>query len=188
MNYNTDNKTNNYKTSAQLENWLAHQMLQSQQLNKSNTKQEDLQQSSLKFEFVDLKDLSVDVFLRFQQMENPAYSIVFVNHTASKPNYLKLKIEGETKCIPFKKIIRLEACCNYTRFYLSNSIKPVLTSKTLKYYVELLGENDFVRPHQSHLVNSNFIDQVVLKPKPYLVLKDGKKIFISRRKIGIFKT
>jgi len=187
MNYNTDIKTNNHKNSGQLENWLVHQMLQSQQLNKSNTKQEDLQQSPLKFEFANLKDLSVDAFLRLQQMENPAYSIVFINHISTKPRNIKLKIDRVTKCVPFEKIIRLEACSNYTRFYLSDIIKPVLTSKTLKYYVEQLSKDIFVRPHQSHLINRSFINQVNLKPKPYLILKGGNKISISRRRISMFK-
>jgi len=116
-------------------------------------------------------------------MENPAYSIVFVNQIVTKPSYIKLKIDGSTKCIPFHKIVRLEACSNYTRFYLGNGIKPVLTSKTLKYYIEQLDVNTFVRPHQSHLVNRKFIDEVVLKPKPHLILKEGEKISISRRRL-----
>jgi len=73
-----NNKTNNHKTSRQLESCMTQQMPQLQQLSKSNTKQEELQQNLSQFGFVNLKDLSVDAFLRLQQMENPAYSIVFL--------------------------------------------------------------------------------------------------------------
>jgi len=187
MIHKTDTIKNNHKASGHLENWLEQQMPQLLQLNKLNAYTVDLQQTQPQFEFVNLKDLSVDAFLRLQQMENPAYSIVFVNQIISKPRHVKLKIDGVTKHIPFEKIIRLEACSNYTQFYLSNTSKTVLTSKTLKYYVEQLSKDAFVRPHQSHLVNLNYIEEVVLKPKPHLVLKEGGKINISRRKVSTFR-
>jgi len=188
MNHKTNIITSNYKTLGQIKNWMTQQIPQLK--GKSEISKEGLmrlQQNRPKFEFVNLKDLSVEAFLQLQQMENPAYSIVFVNQIASKPRYIKLKIEKVTKCIPFEKIIRLEACSNYTQFYLSNTPKPILTSKTLKFYLEQLSDTSFVRPHKSHLVNRNFIEQVVLKPKPYLILNGGSKICISRRKVAMFK-
>jgi len=187
MNNKTDSTTNNHKIKGQFESWISKQMPQLHQGNKLNTKQENLKQNQPQFEFVNLKALSVNAFLRLQQMENPAYSIVFVNHITSKPKHIKLKFDGVTKEIPLEKIIRLEACSNYTQFYFRDSIKPVLTSKTLKFYTEQLDKNTFVRPHKSHFVNRNFIKQIVLKPEPHLILKEGKKICISRRRIGVFR-
>lgn len=70
---------------------------------------------------------------------------------------------------------------------LSNLAKPVLTSKTLKFYVDQLVDDAFVRPHKLHLVNRHYIHQVVLKPEPYLLLKDRAKIGITRRKLSAFR-
>jgi len=64
---------------------------------------------------------------------------------------------------------------------------PILTSRTLKFYINQLSEDAFVRPHQSHLVNRHFIHQVELKPEPCLILKNGMKICIARRKLNIFR-
>jgi len=189
-----NNKTliiaNKPNTSKQFKNWMMQQIPQLQLTGKSGMNQEGLmmlQQKQSQFIFLNLKDLSVDGFLQLQQMENTACSIFFSNQITSNSPGLKLKVDGIIKYIPYYKIVRLEACSNYTQFYLSNSIKPVLTSKTLKYYVEQLGEDAFVRPHQSHLVNRSFVQRVVLKPKPCLILKEGCKIGISRRRIGMFK-
>jgi len=55
MNNKTDIITNKPKTLGHLENWFGQQMPQLQQLNKSNTKQEGLQQNQPQFEFINLK-------------------------------------------------------------------------------------------------------------------------------------
>ncbi len=53
-------------------------------------------------------------------------------------------------------IIRCEANDNYTQFFIKNH-KPLLISKTLKEYEELLTEHGFERIHQSHLINLAYL-------------------------------
>jgi two-component system, LytTR family, response regulator len=75
-------------------------------------------------------------------------------------------------------IIRCQASSNYTRIYFTNA-KPILLSKTLgKCQLELHNEN-FIRVHQSHLINKNYIDKIC---KNEVTLKNGNTILISRRK------
>lgn len=76
-------------------------------------------------------------------------------------------------------IIRLEGESNYTRFYFSNR-KPLLVSRTLKEYEEILSAHDFIRVHKSHLVNKKFITQ--MDREGFLGLTDGSHILVSRRK------
>lgn len=78
-----------------------------------------------------------------------------------------------------KEIIRLEGESNYTRFYFS-SHKPMLVSKTMKEYEEILGDHDFLRVHKSHLVNKKFVKH--LDKEGLLWLNDGSHIIVSRRK------
>jgi len=59
-------------------------------------------------------------------------------------------------------IIRCESDDNYTKFYIKNR-KPILISKTLKEYEELLTEHDFVRIHQSHLINLAYVKSYIKK-------------------------
>ena len=66
-----------------------------------------------------------------------------------------------------------------TRFFFSNH-KPVLVSKTLKEYEELLNAHDFIRVHKSYLVNRAFVQH--MDREGILWLTDGSHILVSRRK------
>lgn len=78
-----------------------------------------------------------------------------------------------------KDIIRLEGESNYTRFFFSNH-KPVLVSKTLKEYEELLTPYEFIRVHKSFLVNRVYVQH--MDRNGVLWLTDGSHILVSRRK------
>lgn len=158
-----------------------------------------LQKEQPKLLFVNIQDLDAEKFLQLQQMRNTHCSIIFITpknieenlkhlpvqlmetKTAQKQR-IRLKVEGTTQFVNFKNIIRLEAQGSYTLFYLINRAKPIICSRTLKYYIEKLGKAQFVRPHKSHLINRNFIENIISKDGKYLVLKDGMEIKISRRK------
>lgn len=78
-------------------------------------------------------------------------------------------------------IIRCESEDNYTKFYIENH-KPILISKTLKEYEELLAEHNFERIHQSHLINLKYLKSYIKKDGGYVVMADGSKLAISQRK------
>ena len=78
-----------------------------------------------------------------------------------------------------KKIIRLKAENNYTRFFFTDE-KPLLVSRTLKNYEEILLDHNFIRPHKSHMVNKKFVRY--LDRGEFLWLTDGSHISVSRRK------
>ena len=85
------------------------------------------------------------------------------------------------KFINIKDIIRCEADNNYTFFYL-NSGEKILVTKTLKEYDETLSGVDFIRVHQSHLVNTKFIDRYIKGDGGSLVMADGSEVEVSRRR------
>jgi len=78
-------------------------------------------------------------------------------------------------------IIRCESQDNYTRFYIKNH-KPLLISKTLKEYEELLVEHGFERIHQSHLINLAFLKSYIKNDGGYVVMADNTNLPISQRK------
>lgn len=82
--------------------------------------------------------------------------------------------------VTLSDIVYCESDGGYTTFYLSDERK-VLTSKTIKEYEYTLHEPSFLRPHQSFLVNSNYIDRY-RKEDSFLVLKNGKEIPVSVRR------
>ena len=77
-------------------------------------------------------------------------------------------------------IIRCEASNNYTTFYLQNG-EQVLVCKTLKEFAELLKPYNFIRTHQSHLVNQHFVKSLLKEDGGALLLIDQTKVPISRQ-------
>lgn len=78
-------------------------------------------------------------------------------------------------------IIRCEAKINYTQFFIKNH-KPVLISKTLKEYEELLGEHGFERIHQSHLINLAYLKSYIKTDGGYVIMADNVNIPIAQSK------
>jgi two-component system LytT family response regulator len=83
-------------------------------------------------------------------------------------------------------IIRCEASNNYTLFYLQNGEK-VLVCKTLKEFSELLTPHNFIRTHQSHLVNLHFVKSFLREDGGTLFLTDQTKVPISRQNRDMVK-
>jgi two-component system, LytTR family, response regulator len=78
-------------------------------------------------------------------------------------------------------IIRCESEDNYTKFFIRNN-KPILISKTLKEYEEMLTNHGFVRVHQSHLINLAFLKSYIKKEGGYVIMTDNSNVPISQRK------
>lgn len=86
--------------------------------------------------------------------------------------------------IDVKDIIRCEADNNYTLFIISNG-KKILVSKTIKTYEELLSPFGFLRIHQSHLINTNFIDEFDKAEGGYLIMSNKDKVPVSQNKKSV---
>ncbi|NHM06484.1 response regulator transcription factor [Flavobacterium sp. CYK-4] len=78
-------------------------------------------------------------------------------------------------------IIRLEAKGNYTEFFIKNH-KPVLISKTLKEYEEMLTEQGFERIHQSHLINLSYLKSYIKTDGGYVVMSENTRLPIAQSK------
>jgi len=78
-------------------------------------------------------------------------------------------------------IIRIESNSNYCTFHIANKPK-VVVAKTLKEYEELLAHHDFFRIHQSHLINLHCVEYFHPGLEEYVILTNGEKIEVSRRR------
>lgn len=86
----------------------------------------------------------------------------------------------EIMYVKITDIIRCEASNNYTTFYLRNG-EQVLVCKTLKEFADILKPHQFIRTHQSHLVNAQFVKSYLKEDGGTLLLNDYSKIPISRQ-------
>ena len=105
---------------------------------------------------------------------NEKYYLFFINSqkeqnkTKSSSKGLNGKIliplQDGFEVISKSSIIYCEADDNYTKIYLRNGEK-YLVSRTLKYFEEVLGTDNFIRVHKSFLVNANDIVKYYRKGK-----------------------
>jgi two-component system LytT family response regulator len=92
----------------------------------------------------------------------------------------------ETRFVKTSQIIRCEAENNYTIFYLTGH-ETIVVSRPMFEYDELLADYDFLRCHNSHLVNKSFVKSWIKEDGGYLLMEDGHRIPISRLKKDIVK-
>ncbi len=76
-------------------------------------------------------------------------------------------------------IIYCEGVGNYTRFHFTGR-PPMLVSRTIKEYEELLNDHHFTRVHKSFLVNLNHVRKY--EKEGLLYLSNGDQVAVSRRK------
>lgn len=86
----------------------------------------------------------------------------------------------ETMYVRISDVIRCEATNNYTTFHLQNK-EQVLVCKTLKDFADLLKPHNFIRTHQSHLVNPDYVKSYLNEDGGTLLLENLQKVPISRQ-------
>jgi two-component system LytT family response regulator len=87
--------------------------------------------------------------------------------------------------VKVEDIIRCESDNNYTNFFLKNGEK-VLVTKTLKDYEETLSDSNFIRIHQSHLINLAYVERYIKGEGGSVVMSDGSEVEVSRRRKETF--
>ncbi|GAB4246841.1 MAG: LytTR family DNA-binding domain-containing protein [Saprospiraceae bacterium] len=87
--------------------------------------------------------------------------------------------------IKITDIIRFAADDSYTKIHLQKG-DPIIVPKTIKFYEELLEDQNFIRVHKSHVINMNYMVKVVKKDGGYVIMSDGEKIEIAKRRRAYF--
>lgn len=100
---------------------------------------------------------------------------------SKKRKQLVLRDTDNVYAIDVHDIIRCQSNDNYTTFYTINQ-KPIMVTRPLKEFDEMLEEFDFFRVHQSHLINLDFLAKFQRKEGGFAILKDGSEIPVASRK------
>ncbi|MCB0666805.1 MAG: response regulator transcription factor [Saprospiraceae bacterium] len=108
-------------------------------------------------------------------------SIIPDPNNESSPFKIKLSNSDGTFFLDIASIIRLESFKNYTTFHLENR-PPIVVSKTIGFYEDLLPESIFHRTHQSHIININHVFQLVSDGFSTIRMRDGTKVPTSIRR------
>jgi len=118
----------------------------------------------------------------FKQQENKRLRVFLQNMKAvQETKCIALPTADRVDFVPIDQIIRCKGENNYTDVFLING-KRILVSKTLKEYEELLSEYNFLRVHQSHLVNLKKVSTYIKRDGGYLLMCDGSEVRVSQMK------
>ncbi len=98
-----------------------------------------------------------------------------------KPKKISLHTLEKISVVDLNDIIRCESDSNNTTFYL-NSKQKIFVTKTLKYFADMLKNYGFIRTHQSHLINLQYVKEFIKSDGGYLILKNGDNVPVSVRK------
>lgn len=110
----------------------------------------------------------------------------FTNFNSSVPGIKKLVLKTCDKIhiLDIKDIVRCESENTYTTFFTNTGTK-IVVSKPIKKYEEMLCPLGFMRTHQSHLINLNYISYFDKQLGGAIVMTDNSNIPVSTQKRAI---
>lgn len=136
---------------------------------------------------IDLEELLESVDKAKNSINNQSLQkqlqVLYESMGAMRTNEKKIVLK-DNEAIHFVRvqdIIRCEADGAYTKFHIANS-NPILISKSLKEYDDMLSSYGFIRCHHSHLVNTSKILKFDKTEGGSLILDNNDYIPVSQRK------
>lgn len=106
---------------------------------------------------------------------------VLKENLSGGPQRMALNAQDKINVVRVEDIIRLESNGSYTLFFMTDG-EQILVTRTLKEFDVMLGGSRFIRVHQSHLVNLDFIREFVKSDGGFLLLRDRTEIPVASRK------
>jgi two-component system LytT family response regulator len=116
------------------------------------------------------------------KVKNQQLEVLLHNlNVQNKDKKIALPSSKGMEFIRIKDIVYCKADNNYTTFFLADKSK-IIVSKTIGEYEEILKEYQFIRIHQSHIINLNFLKSYTKGEGGSVVLVDNTELEVSRRK------
>lgn len=132
-------------------------------------------------------DALVETILRLPPKQNQQFfqqQMAQFSESYQKDNFQQLTLTTKEGLffVYLQDIVRMESDGNLVSFHLQTGRKMVLTTKSLKDYINLLPSTDFFRSHQSHIVHRKYIASYIFEDGGYILMTDQTQIPVSRRK------
>jgi len=132
------------------------------------------------FEFIQAIE---NAMTHIEQQESEKQLNNFMDHYEKKTQSKKLVLRTAEAMhlVDIADILFCKSDNSYTTFFLKDQ-KEILVSKSMKEYAELLEGFDFLRPHQSYLVNLHGIKMVDKTDGGFIIMTNGREIPVSSRR------
>lgn len=94
---------------------------------------------------------------------------------------IALPVSDGLELVHVNEIVVCESDSNYTTLHMRDE-KRMVISRTLKEFEDLLGEQEFIRVHNSYLISKKHIRKYVKGEGGEAIMSNGMSIAVSRRK------
>lgn len=115
-----------------------------------------------------------------QQLEN-----IKAANQSQRFDKIALPTAGALHLVPIEDIVRIESDAGYSMVFTRHG-ESILLSRSIKEFEDLLPVETFFRIHQSHLINIHFAEKVLFSDGDHIMMKDGAKLPLSRRRKDAF--
>jgi two-component system, LytTR family, response regulator len=137
---------------------------------------------------VDQEDLSAVVIRALgmllihthQQQRDLLFDLLHPNRP--KQEKIALPTSDSIVFLQISDIVFGEAYGNYSKIYIRNQEKPMVSSKKLRELDEILTVNSFYRLHNSYLVNLKLVDRYIKGDVGGAMMCNGKLLPVARQK------
>jgi two-component system, LytTR family, response regulator len=99
----------------------------------------------------------------------------------AKYNKITVHTPKGLQFVAIQNILWIESDNSYTKLYLEEG-KPIVTSRSIGDFEEMLAEYDFCRIHHSVIVNLQHIQEYVKGDGGSVILSNGHELDVSRRR------
>lgn len=119
-------------------------------------------------------------------LDNLQNLISTLKNPFDKKNKIAISTQIGIEMVEIDTIIRCEASGSYTTLYLKDQ-RPIVSSRDLKSFQELLEDYNFFRVHDSHLIAYYHINKVLNEDGGVVITSSNERIPISRRRKSDFQ-
>lgn len=132
----------------------------------------------------ELKEAVNKVVLKRKENTMPLALQALMNNLrkpANAPQTITLATAEGLEFISLTDIIYIEANGPYSTFFLKHDRK-IIVSKNLKEYEMLLSDHNFLRIHNSHIINISEVKRMIKTDGGYAIMSNGAQLIISPKR------
>lgn len=115
-----------------------------------------------------------------QQLQLEIETLLENLNRTGKEKKIVVKTHDRVYSVPVSELVRCESDGSYTSLFLENGHK-IMVARQLKEFDELLSPDGFMRVHQSHLINPDFLFYYQ-KGDNNVIMKDQSVVPVATRK------
>jgi len=138
-------------------------------------------------EVEDLKAAVKKAIEKKQNLPNKRLEFLLENMISNNKRLNRIAISSVEglQFIRVENIVYLEASGNYTNVHLAEK-KKYLSSRNMKEYEDLLPPDNFIRIHNSYIINKNFVEKYIRGEGGQVVLEGNITLDVSKRRKSDF--